>query len=221
MRYFSLLCLCIVSILGNSCSQSDAYKLRTFHASPNLGAFNLVVDDKEHANELSYGDVTDYKTVDKEILDYKGYDEQQDLIFAISHTFSKEGNYTLAVAGQSDNLDFIIIDDETVDLDSNKVAMRFWNGVQSSPAYDIYVTLPETNLNETSIDFSNFDYATASTYLKLSSGNYRIRITEPGSTVITVADETLSFSAGKVYTFALIEKAGGGTPYQLVMLDDD
>lgn len=222
MRYFALLCLSVGLLLGSSCSQNDAYKLRTFHASPSLDPFRLSVDDKEHASELSYSEATDYKSVSKEILDYKGYNDQQELIFAISHTFNKEGHYTLAVSGQSNDLDFIMISDESVDIDDNQTAMRFWNGVLSSPAYDIYVTLPGATLNEeTEKDFLNFDYATVSPYLTLSSRSYQIRITEPGSTVNIVANETIDFAAGKVYTLALIEKPGGVEPYQLVMLEDN
>ncbi|MCI5072913.1 DUF4397 domain-containing protein [bacterium] len=222
MRYFSLFNLWILLFFASSCSQSNSpYKLRTFHTSPDLGAFKLTVDDKEHAEQLSYAEVTPYKAVNKKILDYKAYNEQEELLFAISHTFSQKGDYTLVVSGYSNDLDFIIIDDEKPEINSNQTAMRFWNGVLSSSAYDIYVTLPGSGLNEATIDFLNFDYATASTYLKLTSGSYQVRITEPGSTSNLVANEIMSFSAGKVYTIALIEKAGGGTPYELVVLEDN
>jgi len=83
-------------------------------------------------------------------------------------------------------------------------------GLGGNPAVDMYIVGPGGNLPGTSPDIAGVAYPAASAYKTFPAGTYDLLLTPAGIASLNIRLAGATFSAGKNYTYVLVDVAGGG-----------
>jgi hypothetical protein len=88
----------------------------------------------------------------------------------------------------------------------------------SGPAVDIYIeTPPGTAINNLSPTVSGLSFQSASSYVALAGGNWEVTVTAKGQKFPAFPSTgSLTFTAGQVRTFVILNSQGGGETYSML-----
>lgn len=88
----------------------------------------------------------------------------------------------------------------------------------SGPAVDIYIeTPPGTAINNLSPTVSGLSFQAASSYVALAGGNWEVTVTAKGQKFPAFPSTgSLTFTAGQVRTFVILNSQGGGETYSML-----
>ncbi|MFY9512130.1 MAG: DUF4397 domain-containing protein [Rubrivivax sp.] len=105
-------------------------------------------------------------------------------LFTGAYTLSKDKNYTGVVWGRAGSLRFATLpeDDDTASISANSARVRVYNATANTGAVDVYLTLNDEELLDTTPVASAVASATLGGYRELSVGTYRLRVTGAGDT---------------------------------------
>ena len=67
----------------------------------------------------------------------------------------------------------------------------------------------------TGVDFGEF-----SDYLEVPAGDYQVRVTPSGTKLVAIDSGALTLSGGQVRTVIAVDAAGGGAPFDFLVLAD-
>jgi hypothetical protein len=205
--------------------------LRVVHASPNAPNVDVVINDDFAAaprpiSDLAYQAFTPYVPV---TLDdnYKVVptgadtpvviDATPPLVFGADHTLFAAG--ILPAAPPVELTPLLLGDDNRSVATEAKVRL-----VHASPAageVDIYVVPAGTPIDDTvEPAFAAVPFLADTGYVSLAPGNYDVVVDPADPAVPSLELFGLVFAAGGVYTAAAVDQPSGGTPLQVITLDD-
>ena len=126
------------------------------------------------------------------------------------------GNNTVVATGSITNNTIVaplFADNATAPTSSNaglRIIQASPAGLGGNPAVDIYIAGPGGGLTGTSPDIPNVAYPTASAYKTFPAGTYDLLLTPAGIASLNIRLAGATFTAGKNYTYVLVDVAGGG-----------
>jgi hypothetical protein len=85
---------------------------------------------------------------------------------------------------------------------------------------DIYITAPGADLAGETPALSGVDFGDVSGYIEAPAGDYQVRVTPAGSTTVVIDSGTLTLASGQIRTAVAVDAAGGGGPFDLLLLED-
>jgi len=100
------------------------------------------------------------------------------------------------------------------------VKVRAIHGAPSAPAGDIYVTAPGADLSGETPALSGVEFGDVADYIEAPAGDYQVRVTLAGTRTVVIDSGPLTLASGQVRTAIAVDAAGGGGPFDLLVLAD-
>lgn len=223
--------LCLLLILsacgglgggGGGSSEDNPELLRIIHAAPSFSSVDASIGSDPIVVNVPYGLPTDYINApegDEVKLRIRTEDE---VLPSIDTTIEIESGkaYTYLVTEADGSIEGTLLTDDNQDPDPGLFRMRLINVGLTNTGLDLYITRPDTDLDDASPVAENVEFKAASSYLAIDSGEYRVRITRNGKTTAIYDSEAVEFGAGTVWTAVLFEEEGGGSNFLGTLLQD-
>lgn len=206
----ALLAAAVLGACGGGSGSSSA-KLRLLNVSNGYSSLDLSVDDTTVSTGLTLGTLGAYADVDTSDTSMSILSSGVGTAVAsLTPSLKESSKYTLIAYGWSGGLKTSLIQEEEEVPDSGKHKLLFMNLAPDAGSLDIYVTLNEDTLDNASAMASSIGGGGTSSYNKINSGTYRIRITgagDRGDVRLDIPSVTLA-SAG-VSTLIVTATEGG------------
>ena len=227
------LALAALSIF-TACGGSNSTKFRLVDAIPDVPqqqAVDVQIDGKV-VGTVSLGGVTPtsgYLSVSSGSRHMQVFPTGQTTgaFFDGNVTFNSGTVYTVVATGSVTNNTIVaplFTDNATAPTSSNaglRIIQASPEGLGGNPAVDVYLVAPGGSLPGTSADIPNVAYQTASAYKTFPAGTYDLLLTPAGIASLNIRISNASFSAGKNYTYVLIDVQNGGQMSQNPLVLND
>lgn len=141
--------------------------IRLFHAVPGAPSVDVYANDRIVARRLSYGQFTDYTSLDAQTYNIQVYPagRRDTPLLSINLPINEQTIYTLAIIGTLPQIGIIPIEDEYVDTSLVRTNIRFANLSPNAPSLDLV-------LRDGPTVFSDIEYTEVSDYAPFAPGNY-------------------------------------------------
>jgi uncharacterized protein DUF4397 len=229
MKLKLLTLLLAASALTAACSDDDddgtgptgQARVRVVHASPDAPAVDVLVDDAVALSNVSYLATSNYL----ELAD-GGHNVNVNAAGTSTTVIDADvdladgTDYTLIASGLLDAIAPIVLTDDNSTPPAGTARVRAIHGAPSAPAVDVYVTAPEADLETASPVLSSVAFGDVADYLEVPAGDYQVRVTPAGSKTVVIDSGALTLASGQVRTAIAVDAAGGGAPFDLLVLQD-
>ena len=172
--------------------------VRVFHASPNAPTVDVYVDDEILAPGLAYTDISDYSYMEERMhtIEIRSMGDSTTTILTKMIDVPDDRIFTIAIVGNLDNLEFILIEDDIDEIPSPKEStVRVVHLSPDSPNVNVFA-------NGNSL-FENLNFKGNSDYNKVPSGAYSMDITSSNTGDIVLSGN-LNLKANRIYTIYVI-----------------
>ena len=228
MKLKFLTLLLAAGALTAACSDDDANtgpegeaRLRVVHASPDAPDVDVLLDDAEVLGDVPYLTASDY-------LDTPAGDQNLEVNAAGTATTLIDTDvslvdgtdYTVIASGLVEAIEPIVLQDDNSAPAAGTARVRAIHGAPGAPAVDIYVTAPGADLETTIPLLANVEFGDVADYIEAPAGDYQVRVTPAGTKTVVIDSGTLALSIGQVRTAIAVDAAGGGAPFDLLVLED-
>jgi hypothetical protein len=211
-------------LLNLGCSSSGKTRFRFMNAMPDQNSLDVLVNPttntKPTFTNVAYGTATSYQaapsgsqTVEIEPTGVST------ALFNQSISFNSGADTTVMAANFTASVTVLTFSDNNSIPATNDFNLRVINVAPSlgttGPGVDVYVEIPGTDINTVNPPtISALGFGKASNYLALAGGNWEITVTANGSKFPAFPSTgSLSFTAGQVRTFVILNSQGGGETY--------
>jgi hypothetical protein len=227
------LALATLSVFTAGCGSSSGTKFRLVNAIPDVPqqqAVDVQIDGKV-VGTVSLGGVapasSGYLSVASGSRHLQLFRTGQTTgpYFDGNITFNSGSNTVVATGSVINNTIVapLFADNATAPTSSNaqlRIIQASPEGFGNQPV-DVYIVAPGAGLNPTP-DIANVAYLAASAYKTFPAGTYDLLLTETGFQSINIRISNASFTAGKNYTYVLVDVQNGGQMSQNpVVLNDN
>ena len=177
--------------------------VRVLHAVPDAPAADVFLDDKKVAENVAFKTLSDYLPIDSGKTKVKITPAgKTDTLFEDSFTATRDGYYTVAIAGMAAKPMLINQNDHTGKSDEKKARIRVFHLVPGAPAVDI--TTPSTRAKDGATDvIKGLEYGKDSTKL-VAPSKMTLQVRADGKVLKEMPDVTLE--AGKRYAIFAVGK---------------
>lgn len=225
LKYLAL--LLAAATLSGACSDDDSSgpdgqaRVRVVHASPDAPAVDVLVDGGVVLNGVPYLAASEYLDVDAGLRNVQVnaagtttsvIDEDLDL--------TDGTDYTVIASGLVASIEPLVLTDDNTAPVAGNAKIRAIHGAPSAPAVDIYVTAPGEDLGGATPVLTGVEFAAVADYVEVPAGDYQVRVTLAGTTTVVIDSGALSLFSGQVRTAIAVDAAGGGGPFDLLVLAD-
>jgi hypothetical protein len=196
--------------------------VRVVHASADAPNVDVQVEDSTVLTNVPFAAASDYLEVPSGSRNIKvrGTGTTTNVINA-DVTLRDDSSYTVLAAGALASIAPIVLQDDRSAPAAGNVKVRLVHGAPAAGNVDIYVTAPGADISGIAATLSDIPFGAASDYLEVPAGDYRVRITPTGTKTVAIDSGTLTLASGQIRTGIALEAAGGGTPLQAIILDDN
>jgi hypothetical protein len=196
-------------------------RVRVVHASPDAPDVDVLLNDAEVLGDVPYLTASDY-------LDTPAGDQKLEVNAAGTATTLIDTDvslvdgtdYTVIASGLVEAIEPIVLQDDNSAPAAGTARVRAIHGAPSAPAVDIYVTAPGADLETTIPLLANVEFGDVADYIEAPAGDYQVRVTPAGTKTVVIDSGTLALSIGQVRTAIAVDAAGGGAPFDLLVLED-
>jgi hypothetical protein len=220
-----VLCLLLtVAALTASCSDDEgtgpaegAARLRVVHADAELPEVDVLVDDIEMESDLSYLTASEYLELEAgshrvAFVTADGTVDERQVDMA-------EGEDYTAFPCCSGFPGSLFLTDDNAESSEGNARVRVIH-FASAPGVDVYLTVPDSDLEAETPTLTSIQTFGVSGYIELSSGDYQIRATTAGTKTVVIDGGTLALGPGQVRTAVAVDAEGGGEPFSFLVLED-
>lgn len=196
-------------------------RVRVVHASPDAPAVDVLVDDAEVLGDVPYLASSDYLdlTPGQRNLKVNAAGTATTVIDA-DVDLTDGVDYTVIASGPLAAIAPIVLEDDNTAPSAGNVRVRAIHGAPGAPAVDIYVTAPGADLEAETPVLTGVEFGDVADYIEAPAGDYQVRVTPAGSKAVVIDSGTLSLASGQVRTAIAVDAAGGGAPFDLLVLPD-
>lgn len=203
-------------------------QFRIVHASPDAPAVDVYIDGTPVLENVSFGDVTDYREIYPGVYDVsiRPADDPDTVVFE-SKLPVKPGSYTIAAEGELSEegaqafVPVILLDEATQPSEGDGL-VRLAHLSPDAPTVD--VTVAETG----DVLFDNVSYSNATDYQSVPAGNYTLEVraatADGDGDVVTTANVTITEgTASTALAVGYLDPAAaaGDEPFEVLVLDDN
>ncbi len=206
---------------NNNTAPDGQARVRVVHASPDAPAVDVLVDDAVALSNVPYLAASDYV----ELAD-GGHNVKVNAagtpttVIDTSVDLADGTDYTVIASGLVDAIEPIVLTDDNSTPPAGTARVRAIHGAPSAPAVDVYVTAPDADLETASPVLSNVAFGDVADYLEVPAGDYQVRVTAAGTKTVVIDSGALTLASGQVHTAIAVDAAGGGAPFDLLVLQD-
>lgn len=206
-------------------SQSETY-LRVVHASPDAPAVDVYLDNESIVTNASFGDVTDYMTLEPgtHTLTITEAGDREAVVFSEEVTLDPRTPMTLAASGEmataaTSTFDVRAFTDNPFEPGENASAVRVVHLSPDAPTVDV------TANNGSVVLAENVSFANASDYVSVPAGDYTVEIREATDgdegTLISTANVSLaSGQAASVWAMGFVVPMEDQEPFTASVTED-
>ena len=228
MKLKFLTLLLAAGALTAACSDEDdntgpegAARVRVVHASPDAPEVDVLLDDSEVLGDVPYLTASDYLDVPAGNLNLKVNAAGTATTVVDADLSLVDGtDYTVIASGLAEAIEPIVLQDDNSAPASGNARVRAIHGAPGAPTVDIYVTAPGADLETTIPLLANVEFGDVADYIEAPAGDYQVRVTPTGTKTVVIDSGTLTLSSGQVRTAIAVDAAGGGAPFDLLVLED-
>jgi hypothetical protein len=227
MKLKFLTLLLAAGVLTAACSDDEntgperGARMRVVHASPDAPDVDLLLDDAEVLSDVPYRTASDYLDVPAGNLNLKVNAAGTATTVVDTDLSLVDGtDYTVIAKGLAEAIEPIVLQDDNSAPAPGNARVRAIHGAPGAPAVDIYVTAPEADLETTIPLLANVEFGDVADYIEAPAGDYEVRVTPAGTKTVVIDSGTLTLSSGQVRTAIAVDAAGGGAPFDLLVLED-
>lgn len=204
-------------------TEDPTAQLRVLHGSPDAPNVDVLVNGTAVLTNVAYKAASGYLDVPTGGFDVAVNATGKDTTaLALTNVeLVPDTPYTVIAANALANIEAIVLDDTTIDPKTGNLMVRVVHGSASAPAVDVYVTVPQTGLNEATPTLANVSYKDASGFLEIAGGEYRIRVTPTGSTEVIFDSGSIDLPAGVKLTVVALPSENAISPIDLIALTGD
>jgi hypothetical protein len=228
MKLKLLTLLLAASALSAACSDDDdntgpegEARVRVVHASPDAPDVDVLVDDAEALADVPYLAASDYLDLPSGERNLKvNAAGTSTTVIDADVTLVDGTDYTVIASGLVASIAPIVLEDDNSAPAAGNAKVRAIHGAPGAPAVDIYITAPGADLAGETPALSGVDFGDVSGYIEAPAGDYQVRVTPAGSTTVVIDSGTLTLASGQIRTAVAVDAAGGGGPFDLLLLED-
>ena len=196
-------------------------QVRVFNAVTSSNAVDFLVDGQVAASSIGFGTASGYRSLSPgtHTLQIRASATGTTLL-EFPRDFSTPGRFSLIPApGLGTSSALFLTDDPNPVTGQGRV--RVVHVAATPGAVSVYVTAPDANLASATPIVPSLPFGTASNYLNLAPGTYRVRVTPAGNAGQVLLDSgNLSIGSGSVRSLILTDSPGGGLPTTLSIVSD-
>ena len=199
---------------------SGGVRVRMLNAVTSSQALDLLVDGQVSSSSVAFGSASPYAslTAGSHRLQVRSSTSGTTLV-DFTREFT-EGSFSLVPApGLTQSGALFLADDPTPA--SGQARIRVVHVAAAPGAISVYVTSGATDLTSATPVVPTLAFGSASSYVALTPGTYRVRVTpadNPGTVLLDTG--TLTLGAGTVRTLLVTDAPGGGLPPALSVVSD-
>jgi hypothetical protein len=228
MKLKLLTLILAASALTAACSDDDdntgpdgQARVRVVHASPDAPPVDVLVDDAEALSGVPYLTASDYVGLADGSHNVKVNAAGTSTTVIDADVELADGtDYTVIASGLIEAIEPIVLEDDNSTPAAGTARVRAIHGAPSAPLVDVYVTAPGADLEATLPVLSNVAFGDVADYLVVPAGDYQVRVTAAGTKTMVIDSGALTLTSGQVRTAIAVDAAGGGAPFDLLVLDD-
>jgi hypothetical protein len=195
--------------------------VRVVHASPDAPAVDVLVDDAEELGDVPYLASSDYLDLTPGQRNFKvNAAGTATTVIDADVDLTDGSDYTVIASGPLAAIAPIVLEDDNTAPSAGNVRVRAIHGAPGAPAVDIYVTAPGADLEAETPVLTGVEFGDVADYIEAPAGDYQVRVTPAGSKAVVIDSGTLSLASGQVRTAIAVDAAGGGAPFDLLVLPD-
>ena len=195
--------------------------VRFFNALVEGGSINVTIGDNAVLSGLPFEGLTSYEDIDSGNREVKiSVAGGTSTIVDSTILFTDDASSTYLIYGTSAAPVAQQISDTTTDADGGQFLLRVTNAAYGSEGFDVYVTPPGTQLDNTSPNISNVPYAITTAFGLFAAGSYQLRMTLPNSKQVIYDAGTLTFNERASY-FLVVYTKGSSTLVNAALLNID
>lgn len=204
-----------VNITQNDENQVSLSYIRLFHASPNAPAVDIYAEGELLANDLSYGEITDYMTVPPGRYTLEVYPAGETLnpVLEVDALIPENVVITIAAVGLLDELALTSIP-EPVEVDTQgRACIRFIHLSPDAPAVDIL-------LEDGTKLFTDIGFKEATDYACVPGGTYTFSVNLAGTDTAALTVPEVEVSTNQFYTIYAIGLADGSPELEAILVPE-
>lgn len=226
-RKLLTLLLATTALVG-ACSDDDdntgpdgEAQLRVVHASPDAPAVDVLVDDAVVLSNVAYLQSSSYLDVPDGERNIKvNAAGTSTTVIDADADLADGSDYTVIASGLLASIEPIVLEDDNTAPGSGNVKVRAIHGAPSAPAVDVYVTAPGADLSGATPVLTGVEFGDVADYLEVPAGEYQVRVTLAGTTTVAIDSGPITLSSGQIRTVIAVDAAGGGAPFDFLLLQD-
>lgn len=196
-------------------------RVRLVNALPSSQSLDFLVDGQASATGVPLGAASPYVSVSlgSHRLQARAPGSATNVL-DFTRDLSTAGSFSLIPApGLSQSAALFIADDVTSVAGQGKV--RVIHVAAAISAVAVYVTSPTAELSTSTPVVAGLPFGTASAYVTIAPGTYRVRVTPVGTPGTVLLDSgNLTLAGGTVRSLLLTDALGGGLPTSLSIVSD-
>mgnify|MGYP006266164559 CR=1 FL=1 len=205
-------------LLADSAPQAE---LRALHASPDAPNVDVLVNGADALTDVPY-------QTGSQFLPIRAGDTRiqvnaagtSNTVIDATVPFDAGERRTVIAVDTLANIEPLVVDEPTEPPMAGMIDLNIVHASPSAGAVDIYLTGPNDALTSTDPLSVGFKDVTAEP-LALQAGDYRIRVTPPGSTNVIFDSRTVSIPEGSQWTVVAVDSIVDTSLVQLVVLTGD
>jgi hypothetical protein len=226
MKQTLALFLLAAAALSAACSNDDNTglegqgRLRIVHVSPDASNLDVVLDGDTVA-DLAYRGSSDYiqLTAGGHVMQISETNTTLALIDQ-DVTVADGADYTVIVGNTLAHIQALVLTDNNNTPPAGTIRVRAVHGAPGAPAVDVYVTDPGADATLASPAASNVTFGQALPYFDAIAGTYEVRVTPTGTKDVIIDSGAFTLENGQVRTVIAVDAAGGGEPFDFLVLND-
>ena len=199
-------------IEGNSRSTDRFAHIRFLHASPGTHSLEIVLEKESVWRDLRFKNSSVYvetKRMDPKVSIFRTGSNDSPLLAGTIH-LKPDTRYTIAISGPSDNLQFIMIEDDP-SVPQSEAKMRFWHLSPHGPAIDIAVKKGD-------VVFSQISFTETTDYLGLTPMTLDLEMRLAGTKDVVLPLNRVSLKSDLAYTLVAVDKSNDKNELETIFL---
>ena len=196
-------------------------RVRAVHAISNVATMDILFNTTSYKTNVAYKGSDGYKAtaVGATAVRFRKAGVAADLQSA-NATVANGADYTVIALGTEAAPQSLVLTDDNATPAAGKVKLRAIHAAAGAGAVDVYVLTNANDLATATPAASNLAARAASAYIDRDAGTYVVIFTGTGNktALLTVAD--VQVAAGGIRSIIAVEKTGGGTPLEGIVLTD-
>jgi hypothetical protein len=196
-------------------------RVRVVHASPDAPDVDVLVDEAPVLTDVPYLAASDYLGVDPGSRNLKVNAAGTTTSVIDADVILVDGvSYTVIASGLIDEVEPIVLEDDTSEPAAGLASVRAIHGAPSAPPVDVHVTAPDADLDSATPVLTAVEFGDVAEYIEVPSGDYQVRVTPTGTKTVVIDTGALTLESGQIRTAIAVDAVGGGAPFELLLLED-